>query len=303
MNLYFCVPTYKEPDSVKGFLNSISSIDIEGFVITAVIANSGFYDETSDLINSFPVSKNNIIELEGKSEEFWSATVNRCFDKVVSISNSADDIVVVCNIDINFSQDTINELLKVYLTNTKSCVGSLGYYNNKIISSAVVCSSSFYGFNKHPFAGCDYDFIANESSTKCDFLPGRFMMFSIAYLNNGLRVDSESFPHYHADYVLSHDLKALGADLILAPKSRFYSDRENTGNSPFAGNNNFIDRARNTFSLRSSSNPIFKIKFIFRVTKYRYIVPALLIALVKTSLEIILGQGIKKIFGLKERGF
>ena len=303
MNLYFCVPTFKELESVKRFVDSVSMLDLQGFSVTVVIANSGFHDETSVFIKSLPVSKTEILELHGNSDEFWGAAVNRSFDSVVSLSQSLDDVVILCNVDIIFDQDTIDELLKVYLANNKSCVGSMGHFDNRIISSGVVCSSPFYGFNNHPYAGSAHDFIAAESSIDCDFLPGRLMAFSILYLNDGLRIDSANFPHYHADYVFSYDLKLRGASLKLALKSRFYSDRENTGDSPFVGNNNFVDRVRGTFSLRSSSNPRYKIRFISRVTERRYMVPAFLVAMVKSGLEIILGQRVKRLFGLKDRGF
>lgn len=303
MNLYFCVPTFKELESVKRFVDSVSMLDLQGFPVTVVIANSGFHDETSVFIKSLPVSQIDILELHGNSDEFWGAAVNRSFDSVVSLSQSPDDVVILCNVDIVFDQDTIAELLKVYLANNKSCVGSMGYFDNRIISSGVVCSSPFYGFNKHPYAGSAHDFTAAELSIDCDFLPGRLMAFSILYLNDGLRIDSANFPHYHADYVFSYDLRRRGASLKLALKSRFYSDRENTGDSPFVGNNNVVDRIRGTFSLRSSSNPRYKIRFISRVTERRYKALAFLVAMVKSGLEISLGQRVKRLFGLKDRGF
>ena len=297
-----CVPTYCESHKVAKYLQSCNFIEYRPFQLIIVNANPG--DETSDLIKQAKKNKDyEIVEVAGQSDEFWSATVNRGL-RLIADNAEPGDWVLISNIDITFTTDIVNILLKKSLEKGNSQVAAISIVDNRVISSGVQVKSWSTTWTVHPYAGTDIGNIPNNLLITVDYLPTRCMIFPVEVLTKVGVINDKWLPHYGADYEFSRRLAKAGYTPYIYTGVNIEVDNKNTGQSVYSRQISFFERLSNLTNIKNPSNPKFRIVFILLVYPVYAIPTAILAYLVRTIIETILNKKqISYLFGQKERGF
>jgi GT2 family glycosyltransferase len=300
--VFACVPTFREPEKVADFLKSCFSIVYRPFKLIIINANPG--DKTSKIIEKYRVLTDyEIIEVYGKADEFWSATVNRGL-KIVLKDARPDDWVLISNVDIKFSHDIVSLLLEKATQHRNCQIGAICTSDNHIISSGVKITSWLATLTRHPYAGLNVNDVENNLLIKVDYLPTRCVMFPVETLAKVGLIADKWLPHYGADYEFSRRLARAGYAPYIYTRVSVEIDTKNTGKSVYSTKIGFFERMSNLMSMKNPSNPRFRIAFVLLVYPL-YAIPSAVIAyLVRTAIEVIFDpQCIVSSFGKHERGF
>ena len=298
--VFICVPTYKEPEKVKLFLDSFTNVAYP--LLEVIIINANAPDETSDFLNLQFNSNFEITEIPGIKEEYWSATSNRGL-RYVQNRMSANDWVILMNIDVEFSTDIVTELVNCAKCSGNCQIGAMAVSNGVAISSGIAVKSWALTLNKHPYAGFELDSLPT-STFPVDFFPGRCFIFPSVYLKIAGLIDEKSLPHYHADYEFSYRLSQSGCKALLNPGILIYADMSNTGISVFDKKTTLFSRLSAIWSIKNPSNPHYRILMVIRMFPFCFIPSGIFFYMMRTILEVFLGNGVIKLFINKsEKGY
>jgi GT2 family glycosyltransferase len=297
-----CIPTYRESSKVVTYLKSCRLVKYRPFKIVIVNANPG--DETSEIIDreKFLVDYE-IIEVYGKSKEFWSATVNRGLKQALEIANS-NDYILISNIDIEFEKDIVSPLVEKLLEDEKRQVSALCISKGVAISSGVKVKSWITTSTYHPFSGTEQFQIPKNWLEKVNYLPTRSLLVPVeAIRKNGL-IAQHCLPHYGADYEFSRRLAKAGYTPFIYTGAWVEVDSENTGKSVYSRTSSFSSRLFNLASIRNPSNPWYRTIFVVLVYPW-YSWPAAITAyLLRTLIEVFFDkERIATFFGREGRGY
>lgn len=297
-----CVPTYCETGKASNYLISCRHVKYRPFKLIIVNANPG--DETSRLIDRERDQVDyEIIELAGRRDEFWSATVNRGLRKALEIADF-NDWVLISNIDIEFSEDIVSLLIKKALEYRKCQIGALCVANNIVISSGTQVKSWITTSTYHPFSGCLQNEVSTELCVQVDQLATRFMLTPAQAIAESGLVSERLLPHYHADLEFSHRLHQSGYIPYIYTKARIEVDLNNTGESIYSQGIGFWTRIFRLMSIRNPSNPWYRMVFVVLVYPWYAWPTATLAYLSRTLIEVVLSKAqIQACFGIKGRGY
>lgn len=295
----FVIPTFKEKDKVEALIQSFSHI--ESLNIDIIIINGNPNDDTSRWLDS--CDDNRIIELAGKSDLYWSGLVNVGLRYILN-DQVKPEYVFIMNADITFSSDILNEFIYIYGRVQPCQLAAVTVANQKILSSGVKVRSWFFTINRHPFAGYSISALPKEQLIPVDFLPTRCLMIPfVALVDAGLTAEKE-LPHYGGDYEYTARLSRLGYKAYITTDIHIELDMLNTGADVYTKKLNIRQRASSVFSIKSQSNPISKIKFVWLVYPWFARPSAIILYLFRSIFEIVLGGNtLKKIFQNSESGF
>jgi GT2 family glycosyltransferase len=299
--VFLCVPTFKEPVKAKLFLDCLGKTRYSDFEVVVVNANSG--DETSVIISEMKDELPFLLtELPGKKEEFWSATLNRGLRYVLDNATD-DDLVMITNIDIEFSMDIVSELADAVAQTGNCQMGALAFSNGVAISSGVSVKSWMFTLNSHPLAGMTKQEIG-ETAIPVDYLPGRCFMFPAYSLRTVGVIDEKDLPHYHADYEFSYRLKKSGFQPFINPRIAINADMTNTGLSLYDSKTNIAKRYRQLWSIKNPSHPGYRIKMVRKMFPFYYRPFGMAFYLLRSFVEVTFGSKlISGMLGKKGRGF
>ena len=137
-----------------------------------------------------------------------------------------------------------------------------------------------------------------------DFLPTRCTLIPFAAVAKAGLVAERALPHYGGDNEYTNRVRRLGYQPFIFTGARVRVDVGHTGADVFYRKIALLERIRTLFSIKSLSNPVYRLRFI-ALTYPRYAWPsAMLLCLLRTCLEILLGGGwLKSILPGKERGY
>jgi GT2 family glycosyltransferase len=298
--VFMCVPTFREPEKVKLFLESLNFLGYP--LLEIIIINANASDETSDLIKCQNKFNFQITELEGRKEEYWSASLNRGL-RYVKAKMSDKDWVILINIDVEFSTDIVTELVNCAKTFGDCQVGAMALSNGVAISSGVSVKSWALTLNKHPYAGFELDDIP-QNVVPVDFLPGRCFIFPSKYLGIAGLIDEKNLPHYHADYEFSYRLNKSGCKAFLNSTIIIKADMSNTGFSVFDKKTTLFNRLSALRSIKNPSNPYFRIMMVLRMFPFYFVPCGILFYMIRTFMEVFFGNGFISLFLNKsEQGY
>jgi GT2 family glycosyltransferase len=298
--VFICVPTFKEPKKAKLFLESLSNVAYP--LLEVIIINANAPDETSDVLNLRSNSNYEITELLGSKEEYWSASLNRGL-RYVKTKMSANDWVILMNIDVEFSTDVVTELVNCAESFGNCQVGAMAVSNGVAISSGVSVKSWALTLNKHPYAGFELSNLPGDIFP-VDFLPGRCFIFPSRYLVIAGLIDEKSLPHYHADYEFSYRLKRSGCKTLLNSGVIINADMSNTGFSVFDNKTNLFDRFSDLWSIKNPSNPYYRVMMVLRMFPFYFIPNGILFYLGRSFIEVFFGNRVISLFlNKKEQGY
>lgn len=298
--VFICVPTFKEPKKAKLFLESLSNVAYP--LLEVIIINANAPDETSDLLNLPSKSNYKITELLGSKEEYWSASLNRGL-RYVKTKMSANDWVIIMNIDVEFSTDIVTQLVNSAVAFGDCQVGAMAISNGMAISSGVSIKSWALTLNRHPYAGFELASIP-KNFLSVDFLPGRCFIFPGKYLEKAGLIDEKSLPHYHADYEFSYRLTKSGCKAFLNSENLINVDMSNTGFSVFDKKTNFFNRFSKLWSIKNPSNPYFRVIMVLRIFPFYFIPNGIFFYLCRSFIELFFGNVPTSLFmNKKEHGY
>ncbi len=296
------VPTFKESEKVKCFFNSLKYVNYPELEIILINANSG--DKTTEILKNYMShSLYPILEIPGRANEYWSATVNRGL-KYIMNKASKIDFIIIANIDIEFQTDIITKLYKRASDNFPCQISALGISNGITISSGVKVKSWFLTINKHVLAGNKLNSFDDGDIISVDYVPGRCFIFPANYLKLAGLINESDLPHYHSDYEFSNRLRKVGCLAFIDTAVHINADMKNTGLSIFDNKSNIFTRLKLLLSIKNPSNPYYRYKMVLAMYPILCFPSALLLYMMRTFIEISFGSTfISRLFKTKEMGY
>jgi GT2 family glycosyltransferase len=296
---FVIVPTFKEPRHVERLLNCFAHADNRDLVILIVNGNPG--DDTSKHIERLHIGR--ILELQGHPGLFWSGLVNLGLQYILRQEHEPE-FVILMNADVEFDHHMLSRLIVTARTIPDCQLAAVTLSNRTIITSGVKVISWLLTLNRHPLAGVQLEDLPADTLIPVDFLPARCTLIPFTAVRQAGLVAEKSLPHYGADNEYTNRLRKLGWQPFIYTGSQVRLDAQNTGSDVFHKRLPFRMRVGSLFSIKSTSNPMYRLRFI-RLTYPIYAWPsAMLLYALRTFLEVLLGgSAIKLLFPQRESGF
>lgn len=294
MKSTFVIPTFKEPKQIKKLISSFSFINSDQIEI--LIINNNPNDETSRFLAT--CGDKRVREIEGISTLYWSGAVNIGLNFVLNSINKPD-YVFIMNADIEFNYDIFDKFIQKAKGMTKFQLAGVTVSQDKIVASGAKVSSWFLTNIRHPLAGSTKEDLVEDILIKVDYLPTRCIMFPYTALVECGVIAEKRLPHYGGDEEFTNRLRLKGYQPYIYTGVIVYLDVSNTGTDVFHKPLNFRNRLGSLFSIKSPSNPNFRITFVKMVYPW-YAVPTGIILYVSRSiLEVSLGGNLIKMIAKK----
>ncbi len=298
-DIVFIIPTFKEKEKIENLIKSF--LHIPNRNIEIIIINGNPEDETSHWLGV--CNDNRIIELKGDPTLYWSGLVNIGLNFIL-MKQEKPKYVFLMNADIQFNSNILVPFLKNADDLKKFQLAAVTVNKSNIISSGVKVISWFLTLNRHPLAGTSVNTLSKNQLIPVEFLPTRCMMFPFdALITSGI-INERSLPHYAGDYEFTYRLNKLGYQAYICTDIIVELDGTNTGVDVFNKNLRLSNRIKFLFSIKSTSNPLYRLRFIILVYPWYSMPTAIILYFFRSILEVLLGgYMIKKIFRRTESGF
>jgi len=298
-DIIFIIPTFKEKEKIENLIKSFSHIPNQNIEI--VIINGNPEDETSRWLKT--CNDNRIIELNGDPTLYWSGLVNVGLNYALR-KQDEPQFIFIMNADIQFHSNILVPFLRRAGELKKFQLAAVTVSRSKVISSGVKVLSWFLTLNRHPLAGIPADKMLKNQLIPVDFLPTRCIMFPFDALTIAGLVNERFLPHYGGDYEFTYRLTKLGYPAFICTDAIVELDSTNTGVDVFNKKLSLTKRIKFLFSIKSTSNPFYRLQFVLLVYPWYTIPSAILLYFLRSFLEVLFGgYVIKKIFTRKEAGF
>lgn len=295
----FVIPTFRETEKIKTLIHSFDNIRDEN--IDIIIVNGNPNDETSQWLRD--CSDSRIIEKAGNPSLYWAGLVNVGLRHILE-SESHPVYVFLMNADIVFSYDILQSFLNEAKILPPCQLGVVTVSDGKIISSGVQVLSWSFTQNRHPLAGSNVSLLPKDQLIPVDFLPTRCIMFPFEALQQAGITSEEKLPHYCSDYEFTARLSRFGYKAFIATNITVEVDTHNTGNDVYYKKTSLKKRVASLFSVKSPSNPVYLTRFIRMVYPWYAKPSAIVLYLLRSLLEIVLGGAVvKRLFYRAESGF
>ena len=299
MKASFIIPTFKEPQQIKKLISSF--LNIKSNQIEILIVNSNPNDETSSFLSTCGDSRVN--ELEGTPSLYWSGAINIGLNYVLNYSNKPD-YVFIMNADVEFTDDILNIFLQKANGMTKFQFAAVTVSESTIVSSGAHVSSWFFTKIRHPLAGSSIESLIDDVLIPVDYLPARCIMFPYSALVECGVISEKRLPHYCGDLEFTNRLRLKGYKSYIYTGVKVYLDASNTGEKIFQKSLNLKSRLLSLFSIKSPSNPKYRIRFVILSYPWYAIPTAIILYISRSLVEVFLGGSfIKKITRENESGF
>jgi len=296
---YVIVPTFKERRQVQRLLTCFACVENTNFVIIIINGNPG--DETSRYLED--LHNDRILEIRGHPGLFWSGLVNLGLRHVLQ-SEGEKEFVIIMNADVEFDQDIMTLLCAKARLQPKCQLAAVTVGGQRVVSSGVKVVSWAFTLNRHPRAGTMPANLPADELIPVDFLPTRCTLIPYAAVEKAGMVAEGALPHYTADYEYTNRVRKLGWQPYIFTGARVKVDTKHTGADVFHCRLSLGKRIRSSFSIKSVSNPLYRLRFV-KLTYPGYAWPsAMILYLLRSIAEVLFGGGhIKSMFPMKERGF
>jgi GT2 family glycosyltransferase len=299
MKASFVIPTFKELKQIEKLMISFSNIISNQIEI--VIVNSNPNDETSRFLNSFADKR--VREIEGVSTLYWSGAVNFGLNYVLN-SMDKPDYVFIMNADVEFKEDILEKFLQKANGMPKFQFAAVTVSGDNIVASGAKVSSWFLTNIRHPLAGSKKKDLAKDDLIEVDYLPTRCVIFPYSALVECGVIAEKQLPHYGGDEEFTNRLRLKGYQPYIYTGVSVFLDSSNTGTDVFHKPLSFRKRLFSSFSIKSPSNPKYRIAFVKMVYPWYAVPSGIILYVFRTFLEVVLGGNlIKKITKKSETGF
>jgi GT2 family glycosyltransferase len=281
---FIIVPTFKERRHVERLLDCFAHADNRNVVILIVNGNPG--DDTSRYLEG--LHNGGILELQGHPGLFWSGLVNLGLRHVLQ-SEAEKDYVIIMNADVEFDQDIVT-LLAAKARLIPNCqLAAVTVGDRRVVSSGVKVISWILTLNRHPLAGELPEDVPLDALIPVDFLPTRCTLIPYPAVAKAGLVAERELPHYGADNEYSNRIRKLGYQPYIFTGACVRLDTKHTGADVFHRRLSLGQRIGSMFSIKSSYNPICRLRFV-KLAYPRYAWPsAMILYLLRSMAEVLLG--------------
>lgn len=295
----FIIPAFRERRNIENLLKSFDNIKAQD--VSILIVNGNPEDDTSELIASCPDKR--VKELRGHNDLFWSGLVNIGLSYVREPRN-ASRIVVIMNADITFGNDILARYLAIAEPDKPCQIAALTVANGIVVSSGVRVISWSLTINRHPYAGMPVSALEGGVLIPVTYLPTRCLFLPMNAIDSVGNINEKALPHYGADHEFSARLTRRGVNAYIATDIVVCLNKDSTGDDVYVKEISLLDRLRQVNSIKSPSNPIINMVFVFLVYPWYAIPSATVLYVLRSALEIVLGgNALKRIFRYAESGF
>lgn len=222
---WFAIPVHNRVGLTMQCLGSIRQQTYSRYEV--VICDDGSTDNTSAILtDQYPEVK----LLHGNGNLWWTGATNECIRYILNHAGP-DDFVVTLNNDLELDEDYLQQMLHAIHTKSDSIFMSASYdIKNKntliepgrrmnwLIAKAIKINPSKYNFT---------------GLAEVTHAPGRGTVFPVEVFNKVGLFDFDKFPHYAADYDLTHRAKKSGYSIFINYDAKLYSHVEKTGLTGF----------------------------------------------------------------------
>jgi GT2 family glycosyltransferase len=158
--------------------------------------------------------------------------------------------------------------------------------------------------NRHPLAGSLPEDLPADALIPVDFLPTRCTLIPYAAVQKAGLVAESSLPHYGADNEYTDRLRKLGYQPYIYTGVRVRVDTGHTGADVFRRRLSVGKRLRSLFSIKSTANPIYRLRFVRLVYPWYAWPTAMLLYVARSAMEVILGGAVvRNLWRRSESGF
>lgn len=254
--LYIILPVHNRITQTDEFLRSLYSQSYLDFKV--IIVDDGSNDDT---YNHVTINYPDCIILKGSGNLFWGGAINLGIQYVKGIANN-DDFVAFANNDIVFLNcNSLNSLVKNCTYDSQNIFHSLVVNNNNVCMSSGSRLISWPLFlTHHPYRGEKLERVKSNFNYWINLATARFLMFNYSILSINDQIDLR-FPHYLGDVDFSYNLYLKkGIKTFIDVNSVVCLNSDSTGLN--VGKINSIrEFLESLFSIRSSNNIIYRLKF------------------------------------------
>jgi GT2 family glycosyltransferase len=293
------VPTFREKEKILGLLRSFERV--RGLDLRILIINGNPGDATTSALRQ--LNDRRVTELSGHPGLYWSGLVNLGLTYVLH-QESCCDFIIITNADVEFDVDALSPLVEKAGMTPNAQLASVTLSGQHVVSSGVKVASWVLTLNRHPLAGTLAANLPADTLIPVDFLPTRCTLIPCPAVVKAGLVAERQLPHYGGDYEYTNRLRRLGFQPYIYTGSQVRVDAKHTGTDAFHRPLSLSKRFSSLLSIKSTANPIIRVRFI-RLAYPPYAWPsAMLLYLLRSLSEVLLGGAhIRSALPLKERGY
>lgn len=216
INIFIIVPIYNDYHSIIKFINSIN-IAFKGYGSVNIIIG-----DASDDHKQQPLNIDCVKVLKVESTNYWSGTMNKCFDlldKYSSINKS--DLIILANDDVVVHKNTI-EIIKQYKKENNCLYHPVVTNNDGIYISAGASVISWFPYITRHVKRIQEDVQVQLGTT-------RFLILTKELLDKIGRIPS-NIPHYGGDnYITMKAWYHHKIPTFVSPLGKICLDQDRTG--------------------------------------------------------------------------
>ena len=254
--LYIVTAVHNRYEITKRFILQLKQQTYKDYRL--VLVDDGSTDNTSEMVMS---ELPDAVILYGDGNLWWGGALHKAYKYLKKDVLKDDDIVFICNDDIDFKSDFLETGVKVISENKQYLLASKG-----IDGRTGEVSDKARGRDPVTAEGIDVPF---GTPTNCGSTRAMFVMGDVYKKVGG--VHPVLLPHYCSDveYVIRAHRK--GYPCITYEYPEYTNHPESTGLEK-------SENVKQTFSKKYMNNPIYKFNFIMMVTPF-YLLPAYIFSL------------------------
>lgn len=299
MKASFVIPTFKEPKQIEKLISSF--LFVLSSEIEILIINGNPKDETSLLLSACKDKR--IVELEGSPVLYWSGLVNIGLNYLLQ-SDEKPEFVFILNADVFFDCDILERFLEKAKTLEKFQFAGITTSKGKIIASGAKVKSWLLTNIRHPLAGSLIENLTEDILIPVDYLPTRCLMFPFSALLECGVIAEKRLPHYGGDEEFTNRLRLYGYQPFIYTGVKVFLDARNTGTDVFHKRINLRKRIGSLFSIKSTANPIYCIRFVKMAYPWYAIPSGIILYVSRSILQVLFGGSLlKKVARKNETGF
>ncbi len=242
-HFWFAIPVFNRIALTLSCLDSIRKQSYKDYVI--VICDDGSTDNTTAILEEkYP----EVRIIQGDGNLWWTGGTNECIRYILDHA-SPDDFIVTLNNDLELAEDYLQQMLHAVHTKPDSIFMSACY---DIKNKGILIEP---GRKMNWFIAKDIKINAEKYNARglaeVTHAPGRGTVFSVEVFRKIGLFDFDKFPHYAADYDLTHRAKRAGYYIFINYDAKLYSHVEETGLTGFRKKKNLSGLLRYLSDIKS----------------------------------------------------
>lgn len=293
------MPTFRETVKVERVLKCFARECSDDVQILVVNGDPG--DETSRYLQE--LHDDRVLEIHGKPDLFWSGLVNLGIEHVMQCG-AKKEFIILMNADVEFDHDILAPLIAKARQIKKCQLAAVTVGRQVVVSSGVKVVSWLLTINRHPLAGSPPTTVPTDALIPVDYLPTRCTLIPFEAIEQAGLVAQAALPHYGGDNEYTNRIRRLGYQPYIYTGVSVRVDTANTGVNVFHRSVSLRKRIGSLLSIKSSSNPLCRLRFVTLVYPWYAWPSAMLMYTLRSLMEALCGGAvIRCVLRWRESGF